>query len=215
MGQTLDRINEMDNIGAQTNENLFFLTKKELNFIMLLEYIDEIPGLGIMLDDMTEEEVMECYDSLQKKNLLMVNGNESEWKTNFIAWFDVICKAKRYITMECGDNKLAFFFYGESIVSIEIRNEEVSILWIPFVHLAIGQFLTFVEMSENKDYLTATSVDEKDDEAITATLSASELKDSVDLLNDVSQKMVLLHGKELKETVGDELDRREAVTVEE
>lgn len=214
MEQTMNKEMEFEGMN-KTNDNLFFLSLKELNFIMLLEDIDEIPALGIMLDDMTEEEVKGCYESLQEKKLLMVNGNESEWKENFIAWFDVISSAKRHITIEGQNEKVAFFFLGESIVSMEIRNDEVSILWIPFIHIAIGQFLTFVEMSSNKDYLTATSVDEKDDEALTATLSSVELKDSVDLLNDVSQKMVILHGRELKEVVGDDFESEESFKVEE
>lgn len=195
----------MENV-MEKNENLFFLTKKELNLIMLLEDIDEIPGIGVMLDDMTEEEVKESYESLQEKKIISVFGNESEWNERFIAWFDVICKAKRYLSIEGNKEKLSYFFYAQSIVSVEIRNGEISILWIPFIHLAIGQFLTFIDFCENNELLTVTSVDEKSSEALTANISIVELRDSLDLQNDITQKMVKLHAEELREDLGDQFE---------
>lgn len=191
----------MDNVKKE-QENLFVLTKKELNIIMALEEIDEIEGIGIRLEDMTEDEITSSYQSLKEKNYISETEDETQWNARFIAWFDVICKAKRFIAFEKSNNSLAFYFMGESIVSIEKNCDEVVILWIPFIHLAIGQFLTFIDNAEGNEVLNVLCVDKKIDDSMRAAIVIDELIESLDLQNDITQKMVRLHAEELKEVTG-------------
>lgn len=216
-----DGENYMNN-SIQTGKRMFFLTIEELQVLMAIKNMTTIPGYDEIAKYEPPNDVQDVVIALLEKGLIAVSdmahdeienntmsdaeeNNNSDYKNVIIeekldAWLYIISEATSCSILTTDNKKLIFYFWKDIIVALEIKGNTCMIIWIPFIHLALGQMIEFIETVGDAECVF---------EDVNGVDGKTELKfnfKQVDntLLNQITQVLVKRHGMEIRRGIENE-----------
>lgn len=181
------------------NENYFELTKDELCFLIICQDTKVFLGYNNFSDNWDIEKAENCIESLKEKNYIKEDGNgKLSVVSPLSAWLYTITHPRGYFEASAEeDEKFLIYFYEDVIITLHIRNGSCELMWLPFIHLAIGQFSGILKQSDFEKWRFASKTDDEE----TAEYIPSPDETFLNVLNNASQLFVKAHGYSMKGTV--------------
>lgn len=178
------------------NKNYFELTKDELCFLIICQDTKIFLGYNNFSENWDIEKAESCIKSLKEKSYITEDGNgKLSVISPLSAWLYTITHPHGYFEATSADDEtFLIYFYEDVIVTLYIRNNSCELIWLPFIHLAIGQFSGILKQSDYKTWKFISKTGE--DEAIEYKPSADETL--IDVLNNASQLFIRAHGYSMK-----------------
>lgn len=182
--------------------NLYALSTDELMILLSIGKFSPIPGIdGLYEEDtLSGSDIRRSVDILQRKRYLTLEVSEENDEmqeavidNGLYAWLQVMTDSVSYYSLSVGTQKLIFYFYGDTIVTLEQKGEDVTIMWIPFIHIAVGQMLQFVDSIKEGNFSFCEN----------GALDSSQIlfdKNNAnnELMTQITQILVKAHGEEIR-----------------
>ena len=184
------------------NRNCFTLTKDELWFLVMSQNKSYLTGCDEIPLDWNKDEMENCFFKLKQKKYYIIDksGNISI-DPLLNSWMYVVTHPQGYCKAENQNAKgerILLYFYGESIVSIHMKDEICELIWLPFIHLAIGQFSAIIKKEHYRHWRFSAQYN---DSNLIHEYIPSETEDFVDVVNHFSKIFISVYGEVMKQMV--------------
>ena len=179
------------------NGNCFTLTRREFLLLAIRSRPESLCGFEEDIAGIDRERLEHGLETLESKGYITATEDERV-KTNpqLAAWVHVATHPLAYFCAQCIDGrKLHLYFLADSIVSISETGDELELIWLPFIHLAIGQLGGMLENSDPARWRFSSLRTDTDE---TSEYIPSEGEDITTVVNNASGIFVPLHGQAIE-----------------
>lgn len=181
------------------NENYFKFTKDELCFLIICQDTKFFLGYNNFSVNWDIEKAESCIKSLKEKGFVAENTDGKLGVVSpLCSWIYTITHPHGYFeaSSESGE-KFLIYFYEDVIITLYIKDDVCELIWLPFIHLAIGQLSGILKQSDaiGWSFVSKTGNNEA------AEYIPSDGDTLTDILNNAAQLFVKAHGYSMKGTV--------------
>ena len=173
------------------NNNYFSITRDEFLFLVMCQGTEEFFDIEI-LEKWDTCKLEENMQSLRKKGYLIEDG-EGLMSVNPLldTWMYVVTHFQGYFeAISQQERRFMVFFYEESIVTLYMKDTIIELIWIPFIHLAIGQMVGILKMEDHRSWIFKSQFAKSE---IIEEISLSSER-FMDVINNVSNLLLELYG---------------------
>lgn len=179
------------------NKRYFKLTKDELWFLIMCQNVDILMEYDGNIEDWDTEKLELCVTTLKQKKYLTLDENNNITINPLLeSWMYVVTHPYGYFeAVSSYDEKVLLYFYEESIVSIHVQKDSCELMWLPFIHLAIGQLLQNVGEENYSKWIFLVQDNERN--RVSKYIPSKE-EVYLDVVKKISNMLIPVHGQSMK-----------------
>ncbi len=186
---------------------IYNLSQEEFTYIVNTLDIQSITGFDDSELEFKPDSSVKAIDTLLTKKLLIELKEKDDsssvkyaMENNLRAFLTIAHETKNSARIINNEDKIMFFFYRDSIVTISRIHSEYEVSWFPTIQLGIGLLLQFIDDPSRNDNFHFFVNSEEATLSKEYHYSAIELKDN-EIANVLGQSLVKLHGLEIKKII--------------